>query len=274
MEQGNTALKLVTPEEEVSREVVSVEAQAKALKVVDAKSYLDAGELWKSIKALRKKVADTFDPLVKKAFELHKNAVATKKENDSPLEAAERMVKQAMSNYDLEQERIRRAEEARLAEIARKEEEARRQAELARLAAEKKAEEDRLMEAALAAEMAGDQEQAEALSTAAVTVGEEAKQEAAAIQAEPVYVAPVVLAKTTPKLAGGPVYTTRWSASVTDIKALCLAIGTGKASTEFVIGLDRNKETGIVTSPSLNKQAVSLMNTMCIPGVQAISKRV
>ncbi|MDZ4341321.1 MAG: hypothetical protein U1E51_02655, partial [Candidatus Binatia bacterium] len=157
---------------------------------------------------------------------------------------------------------------------ARKEAEERQRIEIERLEKEGQAEEARLLEAAAAAEVAGDTEQAEQLAEAAITVTEEAQQEVAAIAAEPVYVPPVVLPKATPKLQGGPVYSTRWSASVTNVKALCLAIGTGKASIEFVIGLDRNKDTGIITSPSLNKQAVSCMQTLCIPGVEAVSKRV
>ena len=35
-------------------------------------------------------------------------------------------------------------------------------------------------------------------------------------------------------MSGGPVYREVWSAEATDIKALCLAVATGKASTEFV----------------------------------------
>jgi len=121
------ALKLVPQEDEVTKEVATVEDQAKALKVVDTASYVAAGELWKAIKALRAKVAFTFDDLIKAAHLAHKLAVAKKKMHDDPLDAAERMVKQAMSQYDQEQERIRQEEERkqRLAaeESARKERE-------------------------------------------------------------------------------------------------------------------------------------------------------
>ncbi len=104
------ALKLVAPDE-VMKEVVSVEDQAKALKVVDAPSYISAGELWKAIKALRAKVAETFDGNIKKAHELHKGLVAEKKKHDAPLDEAERIVKRLMSNYDAEQERRQRLDE-------------------------------------------------------------------------------------------------------------------------------------------------------------------
>ena len=241
------ALKLVPQEDEVTKEVTTVEGQAKALKIVDAASYITAGELWKSIKALRAKVADTFDDLIKAAHLAHKKAVEKKRLHDDPLDAAERMVKRAMSDYEAAQEAIRKAEEARLAEIARVQ-----------------AEEQALLEAIAAEE--------DAKRNGATA--EEAAEVSAAVISEPVYVPPVVVPKAVPKMQGGPTYSTRWSASVTDIRALCLAIGTGKASPELVIGLNRDRETGIVTSPSLNTQATSLKNTLCIPGVTAISRRV
>lgn len=177
------ALKLVPQEDEVTKEVATVEVQAKELKVIDAASYIAAGELWKAIKALRGKVAATFDKSIKAAHELHKGLVAKKKEHDGPLDAAERIVKQAMSGYDAEQERIRKAEQDRLAAIARK------------------AEEERLLHEAAAAE-------AEARANGATK--EEAAQVADAVIAEPVYVPPIVVQKATPKLAGGPVFQKRW----------------------------------------------------------------
>lgn len=181
------ALKLVVPEDEVSREVMDVEAQARAVKITDAASYVAAGELWKAIKALRKKVDETFGPIISAAFRAHKAAVAKRNEMDNPLMAAEKIVKSAMSIWDYEQERLRKEEQARLAEIARKEEEERR-----------------LLEA-IAAE-----EEAKAMGA----TKEEAAQEAAAIMEEPVYVPPPVVPKAVPKLQGGPVYRETWTFEV------------------------------------------------------------
>lgn len=267
---GEAALKLVETEP-VEEKAVSIIDQAKSVKVVTAEDYKVAGVLWKSIGDMIKEVKDTFDPICEAAHQTHKKATEKRSKYLDPLTAAYRSVKSLMSVWDDEQTRLRKAEEARLAAIQKAEEEKARQIEIDRLKAEAKAEEDRLMEAALAAEASGDKQGAEALTAAAVIVTEEVKQESAAILAAPIQAA-VVLPKSTPKVAG-IVYTTRWSASVTDIKALCLAIGTGRASTEFVIGLDRDKGTGIITSPSLNKQATSMQNTMCIAGVVAVSKR-
>jgi len=184
-----TAIKLASREDEVGKEVGEINEQAKSLKIVDAKSYINAGELWKSIKALRKKVDDTFGPIISTAFQAHRTAVAKKKEVDGPLESAERIVKQAMSAYDAEQERIRREEERRLAEIARK------------------AEEERRIQEAIAAEE-------EARRNGATK--EEAAIEVEEILSEPVYVAPVVVPKATPKMQGGPVYRTVWKFRITD----------------------------------------------------------
>lgn len=266
---GELALKLVETEP-VEEKALTIVDQANAVNVVTAADYTKAGELWSQIGDMIKEVKDTFDPICDAAHKAHTAATQKRSKYLDPLQAAYKSVKMLMADWDAEQTRLRKAEEARLLAIQKAEEEKARQIEIDRLKAEAKAEEDRLMEAALAAELAGDKQAAEVLTAAAVTITEEVKQESAAILAAPVQ-ATVVLPKMTPKVTG-IVYTTRWSASVTDIKALCLAIGTGRASTEFVIGLDRDKD-GIVTSPALNRQATSLKDTMCIPGVTAVSKR-
>lgn len=263
------ALQLVETTD-VGNRALSIVDRAKTVKVIDSATYEAAGFMWKSLRDMMKEVDEAWDKNIKLWHEGHKNALADKAKYYQPLDTAARTVKQIMSTYDAQQEAIRQAEQRRLLAIQKAEEEKARQIEIDRLKDEAKAEEDRLMEAALAAEQAGDTQTAEVLTAAAVTITEEVKQESAAILAAPVQ-AVVILPKSTPKVAGIS-FSVRWSASVTDIKALCLAIGTGRASTEFVIGLDRDKD-GIVTSPALNKQATSLKRTMCINGVVAVSKR-
>lgn len=258
---------------DVESKALTIVDQAKAVQVTDAESYTAAGSMWKTIGEMIAEVKGTFDPICEAANKAHKAATAKRASFLDPLQAAQKQVKQLMSKYDEEQERIRRAEEARLAEIARQEEEKRRQEELAALEADRKAEEERLLQAALEAEAGGDKAQAEELMQVAQERTEEAAQAAAEIQAAPVYVAPVVVPKATPKLQGGPVYQERWYAQVTSIKDLCRAIGAGTVSEETVIGLDRGKD-GIVSSPALNKMAVALKATLTIPGVKAYSKRV
>jgi hypothetical protein len=221
----------------VETKALSVIDQAKDVVVTDAETYTSAGILWKSIGEMIKEVKETFDPICEAAHQAHKKATEKRAKYLDPLTAAQKSVKQLMSAYDLEQERIRQAEQRRLEEEARK------------------AEEERRLQEAIEAE--------EEAKRNGATV-EEAAQEAQAIIEEPVYVPPVVLPKATPKLQGGPVYREVWSAQVTDIKALCKAVAEGRASTECVMA----------NMPVLNKMATALKNTMNVPGVTAVSRRV
>lgn len=260
---AEAALKLVEPIE-VEEKALSIVDQAKAVKVIDSETYTAAGIMWKSIGDMIKEVKDTFDPICEAAHKAHKAATEKRSKYLDPLTSAQKSVKQLMSAYDAEQERIRKAEEDRLRKIAEDDERERRRVEQERLDAERKAEEDRLLAEAQAAKDRGDNETAELLTNAAVETSEAIKEQSAAIAQEPIYVAPVVVPKTTPKMAGGPVYREVWAAEVTDIKALCLAVATGKASPECVTG----------NMVALNRMAVALKGTMNIPGVKAYSKRV
>jgi hypothetical protein len=148
-----------------------------------------AGMLWKSIKDMMKEVAETFDPIIEKAHASHKEALAQKAKFYAPLEAAYKSVKGLMSKWDMYQEAIRLEEQRRLEEIAWK-----------------AAEEQALLDAIAAEE--------DARRNGATK--EEAAQEATNIINEPVYVAPVVIPKAVPKMAGGPVYRTIWKYRITD----------------------------------------------------------
>lgn len=257
------ALKLVETEE-VEVKAISIVDQAKAVIVTDSKTYTAAGILWKSIGDMIKEVKETFDPICEAANRAHKEATGKRAKYLDPLTAAQKSVKAIMADYDYAQEKIRKAEEERLRKIEEERIASERKAEQERLEAERKAEEERLLSEAVAAEERGDKETAELLTEAAATTSENIRQEAAVLAQEPIYVPPVVVPKAVPKMAGGPVYREVWSAEVTDIKALCMAVATGKASTECVIG----------NQTVLNRLAVGLKGTMNIPGVRAYSKRV
>ena len=161
--------------QEITERALTVPEQAKGLMIKSHEDYARAGEMLLVIKDLRKEIDATFDPIIKKAHEAHKEAVAQKKKVDAPLVEAEGIIKPRIAAWNAEQERLRREEEARLREIARKQEE------------------ERLLMEAIAAE-----EEAKANGA----TNEEAAQEAAAIIAEPVYVAPVVVQKAVPKVSG------------------------------------------------------------------------
>ena len=151
---------------EVTTLALSVPEQARQIKVVDADSYRRAGEVIVYIKALRKKIADTFKPIKRKIDESKREALDQERAADLPLKEAENYLSPQIIAYGREQERIRREEESRLREIARKQEEERR------------------MQEALEAEAQGETETANAIIN------------------EPAYIPPVVVAKTLPKVAG------------------------------------------------------------------------
>lgn len=159
----------------VEEKALSLPDQAKAIRIADQGTFERAAEFLLGVKALRREIDETFDPVIKKSHEAHKEAVAAKKKVEAPVADAEAIVKRGMGTYQLEQERV--AREA--AEVARKERErleaearAREGAERKRL--EREAEDRRLAEAS-EAEARGDAETAARLLDAPL---------------EPVFVAP------------------------------------------------------------------------------------
>lgn len=118
---------------EVEQKALSVPDRARSIEINDNESYVRAGELLKAIKDIRREIDETFDSVIKKAHEAHKEAVAKKKKAEAPLLEAEGIIKPRIASYIAEQERIRQAEERRLQEEARKREEEARLAEAVHL---------------------------------------------------------------------------------------------------------------------------------------------
>lgn len=185
------ALKLVETDE-VANRALSISELANAIKITDLKTYEEAGFMWKALGDMLKEIDEKCDKNISLWHNGHKNAVAEKKKYYEPVEAAKRYVKGIMSNYEQEQERIRLAEQKRLEEEARKAEEERR-----------------LLEAI----------QAEEEAKANGLTEQEAAQEAEAIINEPVYVAPVILPKETPKVKGLS-FRTVWKFRITNESAI------------------------------------------------------
>lgn len=92
----------------------------------------------RQIKGQQKKINEFFAPLISSAHQTHKQLCTRKKQVETPLFRAEASIKSKISVYLQEQEQIRLAEEAKLREIQRKEDEERRlaQAEMAEKAGE------------------------------------------------------------------------------------------------------------------------------------------
>lgn len=150
----------------IEQKALSVPEQAKIILIIDNSTYCRATDLLLNIKEIRKEIDRTFDPIIAKAYAAHKEACTQKRKIEVPLEEAERIIKPRIAGYLEEQENIRRAEEEKL-----------------RVEALRKEEEERLS-AAIRAEEMGESEVAEEILN------------------EPVFVPPVELPKTTPKVSG------------------------------------------------------------------------
>ncbi len=113
----------------IEKQLVSVQESARVLEIRSADDYVRAGEISKSISYLRKEVEATFNPIIAKAHEAHKEACEQKKKHMLPLDIAQNRVDRLLLAWQSEQEAIRRAEEDRLATIAKKEADDRAMAE-------------------------------------------------------------------------------------------------------------------------------------------------
>jgi hypothetical protein len=170
----------ITPGTQEAAKALTVSEQAKAVTITDKVSYEYGRELLLIIKDLRKEIADTFKPIIDKANQAHKEAIAQQKKVEAPLIEAEGLIKTRIAGFLAEEDRKRRAEEDRL-----------------RLEAQKAEEERRLAEA-LQAEAEGDHEEA-----------------AAILNDVPAYVPPVVVPKTV-QTGRGISLKTFWTFKVVD----------------------------------------------------------
>lgn len=204
--------------------------RSQGLTVTDATTYKVAATFLLDIKAYRKQLGETFDPIISKAHAAHREAIAQKKKHEGPAIEAEGIVKGRMLEWQ-------REEQARAQAEARQAEEAARQ----------RAEEEQLA-AAEAAEKAGDAAAAEAIIS------------------EPPVVAPIVARPAAPKVEG---ISTRenWSAEVTDITALICAIAEGKAPTT-VVTPNMSALNGLARSMK-NELSIPGVRAVCSQGMAA-----
>jgi hypothetical protein len=153
-------------EKQVEEQTVNISGLAVACKVTDVETYSAAGSLVKTIKEARKKIVEYFQPMKSAAQKAHKEVCTREKEHLSPLDEAEKLVRNTISIYLNEQERIRQEEERKVRLKA--EDDARKEREKLARQAEKAA-------------AKGKDEKAEAL-----------REQAEEVVATPVFVAPVV----------------------------------------------------------------------------------
>ncbi len=111
--------------EQLKKDALGFPERAKRMIVHNEKTLNLANDFLQSIKLIMREIANTFNPIIKKAHEVHKEAVKQKKEHEAPLVEAERTIKLHIGAYLEEQARIRREAE----EKARREEEERQKKE-------------------------------------------------------------------------------------------------------------------------------------------------
>jgi len=177
---------LISPDE-VARIVPKVVAQANQI-VIASDDELEMAASFLTLLATREKeVNATFDPIIAKAHEAHKEALAQKRKFTDPLIEATKTVKGKILTFSNEKERLDRIEQARLQKLAQEKADA-EAAEAARLAKEETA---RRQEAALA-EAAQLESQGEG-HLADIVLQTAADEAAFTPEPMPVFVAPVVL---------------------------------------------------------------------------------
>lgn len=187
-------------EKQMYDEALTLKGQAQAIAVTDHISYQAAGEFAKGLKELKKKVTEYFEPLKEAAHKAHKAVTQREKEELKPIEDADQLIRQGMSAYLNEQERIRKEEQRKL------------EAE-AKIAADK--ERERLLSLAVKNEEKGEDEKAA-----------EYLKKAEQVYVEPVFAAPVE--KTIKTDAGNITAAKDVRVTVIDIKALVSAVAVGQ----------------------------------------------
>lgn len=173
--------------------------QARSLVISDSRTYEQACDFLKGVKALRQRIAEVFGPHIKRAFEAHRALCGEQREHEAPLLEAERVVKDALVAYDREQERIQREAQQR------------------QLAEQRRLEEERRLQEALALEARGRHEQAEAVLEKPIVV--------------PV---PVLPAREVPKVAG-VAFRETYSARCTDLHALIRHVAAHPEHTNLLV---------------------------------------
>lgn len=192
-----TLATIETKADELNKEILPELSVAAEIVVRDAESYQMAGETWKSLTALEKKIKAYWEEDVSSALKLHRSLVAKRDAMLIPVGEQKNSLRLGMKTFEDEQERIRRAEQARL------EEEARKAAEEAALAQ------------AVALEMNGHKAAAEAVISAPV-------------------VAPAVYVQKTTPTGFGNATRRVWGAEVTDLMALVKAVAAGQVPIQAI----------------------------------------
>ena len=102
----------------IQKEIVALEAKGKSIVVRSPLQREEVMELLKKAKTKKAEIVAFFKDTKEKAHATWKSIVAQEKGFTDKLDAFEKVAKQAIGDYDDAQERIQKAEEARLKKIA------------------------------------------------------------------------------------------------------------------------------------------------------------
>ena len=263
--------------------------------VVDTESYKVAAEFGSRVKSKERYARERFDEITEPLDRAHKAAVRLREEVIGPLKRAANAIGNALSGYDIEQERKRRlAEEARQAEIrrlheeherkkreweaeVRKREEAAQKAEQERQAiirkqdeerrAALKREEDARIEHALEADRLGDAKHADHILETPTPIAPLATPEPINVVLPPAPEPPPPPPPPPPTVfAPLPAPVVRrevWKYKVVNLAALVKAVAEGRAPLECVEA----------NTAYLNKQTVRLKSEFHCDGIEVWSER-
>lgn len=212
---------------EIESKALTTVEQAKSLVVNSHESRASAAELGRVVAGLYKEGEEWFAPMKRLAAQAHKEICSKENAVLKPLEEAKRYLSSQIGGYDQQQERLRRAEETRLQDEARKVAEAESQ----RLATEQ------AISDAIALEAAGDKKGADAVLANPAPV--------------PVFVPPVIVPSSVQKSAGVS-GTQLWKFRITnpDLIPREYLVPDEKAIGQVVRGLkDKTKIPGIEVYP-------------------------
>ena len=215
-------------EKELKQEIMTADERVNAVVVSDTGSYELAGAMVIDLDRLAKKINAYWEEPIKKAHEAHRALTAKRGEMLKPVEDRKKVLRGKISAYLTEQERIRKAEQAKLDEERRKKEHAER---------------EKLERAAAKAEEKGKDERAEAL-----------REKAADVYIPPAVVVPEV-EKTTRMDTGTVSQKKTTRVTVTDPVAILRAVVAGS----LPIGIVTINETKL-------KQAIELQGLKQLDG--------
>ena len=92
---------------EINQQVSPIVRKAQEMSIHTGPEMETAKSLIKSLRELKKKMGETFTPMIEKAFAAHKEAKAQAKKHTDPLDDAERILKQKIGDYlDAEEKRL------------------------------------------------------------------------------------------------------------------------------------------------------------------------